>query len=426
MKWYYVVGLLIICLIVVFYFTDSQVITSDIIRPEKIVSKREIVYDTETYKKLAELWERYYDVYPSEDAYANWMYATRYTGYESYFELLDKGLKRYPANPVLLYLAGMKKHGASDNDLGRARLEKAVAIDPTFIDPWFALVINYMSQGDEERTVLALRNILDGGAMAEELMDLSFNILKILDKDAILITNGDNDTYPGWILTRVLNIRPDVMIVNRSLLNTDWYPKYLIERGLPGFITEKQLEELRSSIFKYYQEQSLKKPVFNPYADTLISRLVDSSLEEARAVYFSSTLFESDIINRYCENGRFLGLVTLVTPPVRSYTDDLRKLFSSWLNDFRTGGLDSWSLAHSKEAYAGRKIIMNYAAGIWQMRDSIRDHVPELRQELLNWIHLHVERSLHPDWRNEIKNMWKPLTPTVDNHNRCPIHGSHK
>ncbi|MFB0515528.1 MAG: hypothetical protein ACETWG_02855, partial [Candidatus Neomarinimicrobiota bacterium] len=55
---------------------DSQ----EIERPETIVSKRQVVYDRETYTGLAELWQRYYRTFPSEMAYANWMYAARYAG----------------------------------------------------------------------------------------------------------------------------------------------------------------------------------------------------------------------------------------------------------------------------------------------------------------------------------------------------------
>jgi hypothetical protein len=70
----------------------------------EVKSKRQVVYDSETYGKLKEMWKRYYDEYPSEYAYANWMYAARYAGDPGYSELLDRWLKKYPANPTLLYL----------------------------------------------------------------------------------------------------------------------------------------------------------------------------------------------------------------------------------------------------------------------------------------------------------------------------------
>jgi hypothetical protein len=58
--------------------------------------------------------------------------------------------------------------------------------------------------------------------------DFASNILQSLDKDAILLTDGDNNVFPLWYAREVEGVRTDVRVISSIHMNVDWYPGQLM------------------------------------------------------------------------------------------------------------------------------------------------------------------------------------------------------
>lgn len=54
-------------------------------------------------------------------------------------------------------------------------------------------------------------------------VEMASNYLNSVGENGILVTHGDNDTFPLWYAQEVEDVRPDVRICNTSLLGTDWH-----------------------------------------------------------------------------------------------------------------------------------------------------------------------------------------------------------
>jgi hypothetical protein len=88
--------------------------------------------------------------------------------------------------------------------------------------------------------VLAFVPLVANGATASragETMarDFAHDILQSVEPYGILITAGDNDTFPLWYAQEVEGIRRDITLANLSLMNTEWHLRQLRRRQTPLF-----------------------------------------------------------------------------------------------------------------------------------------------------------------------------------------------
>jgi tetratricopeptide (TPR) repeat protein len=112
--------------------------------------------------------------------------------------------------------------------------------------------------------------------------DYGYNILISCEPNAILFTNGDNDTFPLWYLQEIHGIRKDVRIINLSLLNTPWYIKQVKNENTN--IHHKYLKTIDEDIIASREVSDAPDTVPMKYTDDYIDDVICGSSDESFSI----------------------------------------------------------------------------------------------------------------------------------------------
>lgn len=242
------------------------------------------------YRELAGAWSAYSNAHPQTAlAYVHLWRAQSYSSQAGWADGVRLIQKAYAIDPdcaeVLNELAQLQ-FGPSVNT-GRPApaeirrwSERAIELRPDWYDPHVNLLVQSMVAGDRDDARTQLRAMVRKQGFPAVLLDYGHNLLVNAAPNAILITNGDNDTFAALAVQALHGIREDVSVVNASLLNMAPYVRTVFAAGAP--FTSAELAAFES------KAPQTKQPLVHQVIAALGAKVRTGQC--ARPVYFATTV----------------------------------------------------------------------------------------------------------------------------------------
>ena len=184
--------------------------------------------------------------------------------------------------------------------------------------------------------------------------DFGANYLNSMQQDGhpIILTNGDNDTFPLWYNHEVEGVRTDTRVVNMEYLQTDWYIDQMKRQAydsppLPISLSHEDYKEGRMEYVPIDTDSiaigpatiSLKgKQGLFKNELMVLDMLLQANWE--RPVYMSISM-GSDILPFLRDHLVLEGLAYRISPTATTQRIDVERLYDNIMHRFRYGGLST-------------------------------------------------------------------------------------
>ncbi len=200
----------------------------------------------------------------------------------------------------------MKQYGTNDlNDSAAAiaMFERSLSGAKPHSPSWEVRWIDAINTRDTALEARSLRGLYDSPLYPESLREMARWFLTHLPESTVLITNGDRDTYPVVMVQHCEKLRPDVLVVNQSLLNVSQYIEATLLRANYGEAEAKELAAV--------QHEMVDGALYTK-AHKIMEQMIARSRHEARPVSmlgnFSATRYHPTLQRTMGKPERVLGM----------------------------------------------------------------------------------------------------------------------
>lgn len=245
--------------------------------PQPIYSFAKVLYPVSWYKEQQQLWKAEIDKnQKNTTAWYHYFRATRTIGK---LDENDKRTQEEKEKTLADIVSQMGKavpntaeyHHAEwivngFKDMGKLyHLQKAEELDPN--NPFiFSDLINVAEmERDTNRLYTLSKHWFATGDPSPGFLNYNYNVMAGLKENAILITVGDNDTYPAWILQGAQNFRKDVTVINTSLiLAKEYRDKLFKELGVAPITYDpfENYERFEKELVSLLASNTKNRPVY--------------------------------------------------------------------------------------------------------------------------------------------------------------------
>lgn len=240
----------------------------------------------------------------------------------------------------------------------RCNLKVAELSHPFSAHAHTALWASYMARGqlaDARRQAFELGN---RRYYPQPLLDFGYNLLVGLEPNAILFTNGDNDTYPPSVLQQARDpLRPDVTVANLSLLNIPAVVRMMRDSlQVPVSLTDEEIATLAPKTGP--DGKGLLLP-----SQQVVADIIANAAKAHRPVYFAVTVYPGTV-SPYADRLVLEGVVSRVAEGERSAPVDLDRITENLTKVYKLDwpkALPSWPQNMSPLTRMVAPLAMNYA-----------------------------------------------------------------